>query len=215
MSDQITHVTDESFEPEVLKSDVPVLVDAGIVMTENVIRHCEKAEDALGRRLTAPEVFKETLAAATQVGRPMFFSMMIIILAFVPVFLLTGQEGKLFHPLAYTKSFALLGAVLLAITAVPVFCTLLVRGPFKPESENWLMKFLLRLYDPVLDWALHWRKTVLGCAAARLRGVPRRPRGRTPGSPRRDGVWPDPGRRPPRDRSRPSRHAPAPRRARC
>lgn len=147
---------------------IGVLVDAGIVMTENVIRHCEQAEDELRRRLTPPEVFRETLAAATQVGRPMFFSMMIIILAFVPVFLLTGQEGKLFHPLAYTKSFALLGAVLLAITAVPVFCTLLVRGPFKPESQNWLMKNLLRIYDPVLDWALGHRKTVLGLAFALL-----------------------------------------------
>ena len=147
---------------------IGVLVDAGIVMTENVIRHCERAEEELKRRLTPPEVFTHTLQAATQVGRPMFFTMMIIILAFVPVFLMTGQEGKLFHPLAYTKSFALLGAVLLAITAVPVFCTLLVRGPFKPESENWLMKSLLRVYDPVLDWALTHRRTVLGLAAALL-----------------------------------------------
>jgi Cu(I)/Ag(I) efflux system membrane protein CusA/SilA len=118
--------------------------------------------------LTAKEVFDLTLEAATQVGRPMFFSMLIIILAFVPVFLLSGQEGKLFHPLAYTKSFALLGAVLLAITAVPVFCTLLVRGPFKPEHENWLMKSLLKIYDPVLDWALTHRKSVLGAAFALL-----------------------------------------------
>ncbi len=147
---------------------IGVLVDAGIVMTENVIRHCERAEEKLQRRLTPPEVFTETLTAATQVGRPMFFSMMIIILAFVPVFLLTGQEGKLFHPLAYTKSFALIGAVLLAVTAVPVFCTLLVRGPFRPESENWLMRSLLRIYDPVLNWALGHRQTVLGLAGALL-----------------------------------------------
>lgn len=147
---------------------IGVLVDAGIVMTENVIRHCERAEEELRRRLTPPEVFRHTLEAATQVGRPMFFSMLVIILAFVPVFLLTGQEGKLFHPLAFTKSFALLGAVLLAITAVPVFCTILVRGPFKPESENWLMKVLLRIYDPTLDWALGHRKTVLGLAIALL-----------------------------------------------
>jgi len=147
---------------------IGVLVDAGIVMTENVIRHCERAEEELKRRLTAPEVFTHTLEAATQVGRPMFYSMMIIILAFVPVFLLTGQEGKLFHPLAYTKSFALIGAVLLAVTAVPVFCTLLVRGPFKPESENWLMKSLLKIYDPVLNWALGHRRTVLGLAFALL-----------------------------------------------
>jgi len=147
---------------------IGVLVDAGIVMTENVIRHCERAEEELRRRLTASEVFDQTLAAATQVGRPMFFSMLVIILAFVPVFLLTGQEGKLFHPLAYTKSFALLGAVLLAVTAVPVFCTLLVRGPFKPESENWLMQGLLKIYDPALDWALAHRKTVLGLAGILL-----------------------------------------------
>ena len=147
---------------------IGVLVDAGIVMTENVIRHCERAEEELKRRLTPPEVFQHTLEAATQVGRPMFFSMLIIILAFVPVFLLTGQEGKLFHPLAYTKSFALIGAVLLAVTAVPVFCTILVRGPFKPESENWLMKSLLKIYDPVLGWALDHRKTVLGLAFALL-----------------------------------------------
>ncbi|MBI2518610.1 MAG: efflux RND transporter permease subunit [Opitutae bacterium] len=170
---------------------IGVLVDAGIVMTENVIRHCERALEEKGRarplgapqglsndggpggpalppELTAREVFDHTLAAATQVGRPMFFAMAIIILAFVPVFLLTGQEGKLFHPLAYTKSFALLGAVLLALTAVPVFCTFLVRGPFKPESENWLMKFLLKIYDPVLDWALAHRKTVLSLAGTLL-----------------------------------------------
>ena len=147
---------------------IGVLVDAGIVMTENVIRHCERVEEKLRRRLTPPEVFQQTLDAATQVGRPMFFSMMIIILAFVPVFMLSGQEGKLFHPLAYTKSFALLGAVLLAITAVPVFCTWLVRGPFKPESENWLMKGLLKVYKPTLDWALIHRKTVLALAATLL-----------------------------------------------
>lgn len=147
---------------------IGVLVDAGIVMTENVIRHCERAEEELRRRLTPPEVFTHTLEAATQVGRPMFFSMVVIILAFVPVFLLTGQEGKLFHPLAYTKSFALIGAVLLAVTAVPVFCTLLVRGPFKPENENWLMKGLLRIYEPVLNWALEHRRTVLGIAGALL-----------------------------------------------
>lgn len=147
---------------------IGVLVDAGIVMTENVIRHCERAEDRLGRRLTAAETFDQTLSAATQVGRPMFFSMMVIIFAFVPVFLLTGQEGKLFHPLAYTKTFALIGATLLAVTAVPVFATLLVRGPFKPESENWLMKSLLLVYEPVLDWALGHRKSVLGLAATLL-----------------------------------------------
>ncbi len=147
---------------------IGVLVDAGIVMTENVIRHCERAEDEKRRRLTKAETFQLTLDAATQVGRPMFFSMMIIVLAFVPVFLLSGQEGKLFHPLAYAKTFALVGATLLAVTAVPVFCTLLVKGPFRREQDNWIMKGLLKLYAPALDWALHARKTVLACAFALL-----------------------------------------------
>jgi Cu(I)/Ag(I) efflux system membrane protein CusA/SilA len=148
---------------------IGVLVDAGIVMTENVIRHCETClAERLRRRLTAADIFDLTLHASQQVGRPMFFSMAIIILAFVPVFLLSGQEGKLFHPLAYTKTFALIGAVLLAITVVPVFCTILVRGPFRSEEKNVLMNFLLKIYDPVLDWAIRHTKTVLTGAATLL-----------------------------------------------
>jgi Cu(I)/Ag(I) efflux system membrane protein CusA/SilA len=166
---------------------IGVLVDAAIVMTENVIRHCEQAEAAksvagLGEagtpgsatpatakvRLTAAETWQVTLTASQQVGRPIFLAMAIIILAFVPVFTLTGQEGKLFHPLAWTKTFAMVGATVLAVTLVPVLCTLLVRGPFHAEEHNWVMKFLLRLYDPVLDWALVHRKTVLGLAASLL-----------------------------------------------
>ncbi|HEY4300719.1 MAG TPA: CusA/CzcA family heavy metal efflux RND transporter, partial [Candidatus Didemnitutus sp.] len=147
---------------------IGVLVDAGIVITENVIRHCEVAEERLGRRLVASEIMAETLAAATQVGRPVLYSMAIIVLAFLPVFLLTGQEGKLFHPLAYTKTLALIGATLLAVTAVPVACTLLVRGPFRPESRNRFMRALLAVYEPVLDWALHRRRTVLTLAVGLL-----------------------------------------------
>ncbi|MDR2641584.1 MAG: CusA/CzcA family heavy metal efflux RND transporter [Planctomycetaceae bacterium] len=151
---------------------IGVLVDAGIVMTENVIRHCEEATELKKKnqsgKLTSREIFNLTLQACTQMGRPMFFSMSIIILAFVPVFLLSGQEGKLFHPLAYTKSFALIGAVLLAITIVPVFCTILVRGPFRSEDKNLMMNFLLRIYDPLLDWSIRHCKTTLFCAAILL-----------------------------------------------
>ena len=176
---------------------IGVLVDAAIVITENVIRHCEKAEeekkcsvlsaqcsdgasgadgknlstDALSTeqyRLTAAETWQVTLKAAQQVGRPIFFAMAIIILAFVPVFALTGQEGKLFHPLAFTKTFAMIGSTILAVTIVPVLCALLVRGPFHREEDNWVMRALLRIYDPVLDWALRRRKTVLALAALLL-----------------------------------------------
>src|SRR4029077_10435914 len=97
---------------------IGVLVDAGIVMTENVIRQCEEVEKtADGRGGSRLEVIRR---AAHQVGRPIFFAMAIIILAFLPVFALTGQEGKLFHPLAFTKTFAMIGATLLGVTLVPV-----------------------------------------------------------------------------------------------
>ena len=147
---------------------IGVLVDAAIVITENVIRHCEKAEQERGHHLSAAETWEVTLKAAQQVGRPIFFAMAIIILAFVPVFALTGQEGKLFHPLAFTKTFAMIGSTILAVTIVPVLCALLVRGPFHREEDNWVMRALLRIYDPVLDWALRRRKTVLALAALLL-----------------------------------------------
>jgi Cu(I)/Ag(I) efflux system membrane protein CusA/SilA len=148
---------------------IGVLVDAAIVMTENVIRHAEEAEDARRRagldpRLTPAETLRVTLEASRQVGRPVFFAMAIIILGFVPVFALTGQEGKLFHPLAFTKTFAMVGSTFLAMTLVPVLCSFLVRGPFRREADHWLMRGLLRIYDPLLGLALEWRKTVLAGA---------------------------------------------------
>ena len=179
---------------------IGVLVDAGIVMTENVIRHCERAEEEKVRkwesekareaaaaaagtlspshsptlspapspRLTAEETLAVVLTSAQQVGRPIFFAMVIIILAFLPVFALSGQEGKLFHPLAFTKTFAMIGSTILAVTIVPALCSLLVRGPFHSEDRNWVMRVLLAIYDPVLDWALRWRKTVMASAALLL-----------------------------------------------
>jgi len=143
---------------------IGVLVDAAIVVTENVIRHCEEAERQKGGRLNSKETWEVTLAACKQVGRPIFFAMAIIILAFVPVFALTGQEGKLFHPLAFTKTFAMIGSTLLAVTLVPVLCSFLVRGPFHSEERNIVMKLLLRLYEPALNWALNNRKTVIASA---------------------------------------------------
>jgi Cu(I)/Ag(I) efflux system membrane protein CusA/SilA len=143
---------------------IGVLVDAAIVVTENVIRHCERAEEENGRPLNRTETWDTALAACKQVGRPIFFAMAIIILAFVPVFALSGQEGKLFHPLAFTKTFAMIGSTLLAVTLVPVLCSLLVRGPFHSEEKNIVMKFLLRIYEPALNWALNHRKTVIASA---------------------------------------------------
>jgi Cu(I)/Ag(I) efflux system membrane protein CusA/SilA len=144
---------------------IGVLVDAGIVMAENAIRHCERAEKIKGRRLDKAESLQVTLEAAQQVGRPIFFAMAIIILAFVPVFALSGQEGKLFHPLAFTKTFAMAGSTILAVTLVPALCAAFIRGPFHSEDSNPLMKILLAIYNPILDLALRFRKTVLALAA--------------------------------------------------
>ena len=132
---------------------IGVLVDAGIVMTENVIRHA-----TLHGPGYESNILRITEKAAQQVGRPIFFAMAIIILAFVPVFALTGLEGKMFHPLAATKSFAMIGSSILAVTLVPVLCSLLIRGKLQREEENRLMIFLKSVYTPILSWALSHRK---------------------------------------------------------
>ncbi|MGH7472250.1 MAG: efflux RND transporter permease subunit, partial [Longimicrobiales bacterium] len=142
---------------------IGVLVDAGIVMTENVLRHAERYAEENGEYRSA--IGEITLQAARLVGRPIFFAMAIIILAFVPVFALTGLEGKLFHPLAYTKTFAMVGATLLAVTLVPVLCTFLVRGRLHREEENPVMRALHAIYRPVLRWALRHKLATLVSAA--------------------------------------------------
>jgi Cu(I)/Ag(I) efflux system membrane protein CusA/SilA len=137
---------------------IGVLVDAGIVVTENAMRFAAKTPNY------EKKIFDVVIQSAKLVGRPIFFSMAIIVLAFVPVFSLTGQEGKLFHPLAFTKTFALVGATLLAITLTPVLCTLLIRGKIHNEDENALMRFLLSLYRPALSFALKHRLITVGLA---------------------------------------------------
>jgi Cu(I)/Ag(I) efflux system membrane protein CusA/SilA len=141
---------------------IGVLVDAGIVMTENVLRKAEQHYEAHGEYRSAIEQI--TFEAAKMVGRPIFFAMAIIILAFVPVFALTGMEGKLFHPLAFTKTFAMVGSTLIAVTLVPVLCTFLIRGKLHREEDNPLMRGLRGLYKPTLKWALRHRVLTLGAA---------------------------------------------------
>jgi len=141
---------------------IGVLVDAGIVMTENVIRQAEQYEEEHGNY--REHIVEITLNAARLVGRPISFAMVIIILAFVPVFALTGMEGKMFHPLAFTKTFAMVGSTILAITLVPVLCSFLIRGKLHREDENPIMRFLRALYLPVLTWALRHRAITLGIA---------------------------------------------------
>lgn len=99
--------------------------------------------------------------SARQVGPGVFYSTIIVVASFLPVFLLTGMEGKLFHPLAWTKTFILLVDAFLAITLTPVLISIFLKGKLKPESANPLTGFLEKLYMPVLAWCFHWRKTVL------------------------------------------------------
>jgi copper/silver efflux system protein len=97
-----------------------------------------------------------------QVSRGVFFSTVIIIASFLPVFLLTGQEGKLFHPLAYTKSFILIVDAFLVITLAPVLISFFMKGRFRPESANPVNRFLERMYEPVIRACIKWRKTTIG-----------------------------------------------------
>ncbi len=145
---------------------IGVLVDAGIVVTENAFRHLEGVDTH-----DRSKVLETVLRATKLVGRPTFFSMAIIVLAFVPVFALTGQEGKLFHPLAFAKTFAMASATAIALTLTPILCTLLLRGKFHSEDQNPVMRFLQRLYRPTLSWALDHRRITLGLAVAFFAGA--------------------------------------------
>jgi Cu(I)/Ag(I) efflux system membrane protein CusA/SilA len=160
------HVTSNVMSLAGIAIAIGVLVDAGIVVTENAFRHLEGVDtNDRGR------VLETVLRATKLVGRPTFFSMAIIILAFVPVFALTGQEGKLFHPLAFAKTFAMASATAIALTLVPILCVLLLRGKFHSEDQNPVMRFLQRLYRPALSWALDHRTITLGIAVIFLGGA--------------------------------------------
>jgi Cu(I)/Ag(I) efflux system membrane protein CusA/SilA len=138
------------------------LTDAGIVVTENAFRRIEQeGVDTRDRR----RVWETVLSASKLVGRPIFYSMIIIIVAFLPVFALTGQSAKMFHPLAWTKTFAMIGAAVISVTLVPVLCTLLLRGRMHREEDNVLLRLARRVYLPVLSWALDHRALTIALAA--------------------------------------------------
>ncbi len=136
---------------------IGVLVDAGVIMVENCYRHLSEipAEERDAKRLEI------VISSAKQVGRALFFSLLIIVLSFVPVFMLEGQEGKLFHPLAFTKTFSMMGSAMIAITLVPVLMYYFMRGKMRPESTNPVSTFFIRLYSPVIHWVLRWKKTTI------------------------------------------------------
>lgn len=112
--------------------------------------------------LTAAERMAIIMKASKQVGPGVFYSTIIVVTSFLPVFLLTGMEGKLFHPLAWTKTFILLVDAFLAITLAPVLISFLLKGRMKPESANPITSRLEKIYTPILKWCLQWRKTTIG-----------------------------------------------------
>ncbi len=143
---------------------IGAMIDAAIVMVENAHKHLEK----LGSDANFSERTHAILKACSQVGPALFFSLLIITVSFLPVFSLEGQEGRLFSPLAYTKTFAMAGAALLSVTLVPVLMLLFIRGRILPESRNPLNRALVWAYRPVIAAAMRWKKLTLALAALTL-----------------------------------------------
>ncbi|MFA5833912.1 MAG: CusA/CzcA family heavy metal efflux RND transporter [Bacteroidota bacterium] len=139
---------------------IGVIVDSSVVLVENAYRNIANALAKKGH-LTNDEYRDISIMSAKQVGRAIFFSELIILVGFLPVFLLTGQEGKMFHPLAYTKSFVMIASAAVVITLIPVLMTMLMRGNFKPETGNPVTRFFIKIYEPVIHWVLKFRKTTI------------------------------------------------------
>ena len=147
---------------------IGAMIDAAIIMVENAHKSLEHFREKHGREPNNGERIEAIIAAAKTVGRPLFFSLLVITVSFLPVFSLTAQEGRLFKPLAFTKTFSMFFAAMLAITLAPVLMTLLIRGKIAPETKNPLNRFLISIYEPALDFVLRFRGLVLFGALALL-----------------------------------------------
>ena len=141
---------------------IGAMVDAAVVMIENAHKRIERWEaDHPGEHLAGETRWRVITDAAAEVGPALFFSLLIITLSFVPVFSLQGQEGRLFGPLAFTKTYAMAGAAILSVTLVPVLMGWLIRGRIPAEASNPLNRWLTAAYRPGLDWVMRRPKTTL------------------------------------------------------
>jgi Cu(I)/Ag(I) efflux system membrane protein CusA/SilA len=138
---------------------IGAMVDAAIIMIENAHKHIERE----GGKKSHWQLIRD---ASVEVGPTLFYSLLVITVSFLPVFALQAQEGRLFKPLAYTKTYSMAAAALLSITLAPVLMGYLIRGKIKPEEENPINRFFIRIYHPVIDFVIHWRWAVIGAAAA-------------------------------------------------
>jgi len=140
---------------------IGAMVDGAIVMIENMHKHLERAEPGKSR-------WEIVLESAVQVGPPLFYSLLIITFSFLPVFALEAQEGRLFKPLAFTKTFAMAASALLSITLVPVLMGFLIRGKVLPENRNPINRALQWIYRPIIDFTLRWPWLIVAASAAVL-----------------------------------------------
>jgi Cu(I)/Ag(I) efflux system membrane protein CusA/SilA len=143
---------------------IGAMIDAAIVMIENAHKHLERLPEShsSGDRLDA------MLTACREVGPALFFSLLIITVSFMPVFALEGQEGRLFSPLAWTKTFSMAGAAILSVTLVPVLMMLFIRGRIMPEARNPVNRVLIRLYRPIIAAVMRWKKLTIMLAVLAL-----------------------------------------------
>ncbi len=139
---------------------IGALVDGAIIMVENAHKHIERIKKEKGE-VTEKERIEAILKASKQVGKPVFFALLIIVVSFLPVFALSGQEGLLFKPLAYTKTFTMLSASVLAVTLVPILMVYLIKGKILPENKNPLSWILIKTYSPLIKITLKLRYLVL------------------------------------------------------
>jgi cobalt-zinc-cadmium resistance protein CzcA len=140
--------------------DFGIIIDGSVVIVENCIRRLAHAQDKLGRPLLRNERFHEVFAAAGEARRPLIFGQLIIMVVYLPIFALTGVEGKMFHPMAFTVVTALLGAMILSVTFIPAAVALMV-GDKVSEKENVLMRWAKGIYGPLLDQSMRNKPVVL------------------------------------------------------
>lgn len=144
---------------------IGILVDQAIVMTENATH---TLKESFGSKPVTGDIRDLVIPACRLVGRPIFFSVLIMLISFIPVFMLSGREGKYFHPLAFTKSFAMIGVALISVTVVPALIPTFLKGRLKSEEENWIVRSFINIYKPFLTWALPRRNLVMWMFAALL-----------------------------------------------
>lgn len=135
---------------------IGAMVDATIVMVENAHKHLQGKES-----ISKDERFRIIIESSKQVGRPIFFALLLIVVSFLPIFALSGQEGKLFSPLAFTKTFAMLGGAIISITLVPILMLFFIKGKIVSEDKNILNSFFIKLYSPLLKLSLKLKYLVV------------------------------------------------------